>query len=44
METVIITKEEYKQLKKQAKIDMDLMQQLVGSIKDIKEGRIKRVR
>ena len=44
METVTIPKSEYEELKKQAKIDMDLLQQLMGSFKDIKEGRIKRVR
>lgn len=44
METVTISKEEYKKLKMQANIDVDLLKQLVKSIKDIKEGRVIRVK
>ena len=44
LETVTIPKKEYQQLKQQAKIDVDLLQQLMSSFKDIKEGRVRRVR
>ena len=43
-ETVTISKEEYELLKKQSKIDLDLLKQFVESFKDIKEGRIRRVK
>ena len=43
METVTIPKEEYIKLKKYAEIDKELLNQLVSSLEDIKEGRIKRV-
>ncbi|MBI2144120.1 hypothetical protein HYU17_03130 [Candidatus Woesearchaeota archaeon] len=43
-ETVTITKEEYDKLKKQSQIDMDILHQLVSSFKDIKEGRVRRVK
>ncbi len=42
-QTVTIRKKEYETLKKQAKIDVDLLKQLMESFKDIKEGRIRRV-
>lgn len=44
MEMVKIPKEEYERLKTQANIDVDLLEQLTSSFKDIKEGRIIRVR
>ncbi len=44
METVTIPKREYETLKKQAKIDMDLLRQFMSSLADIKAGRVKRVR
>ncbi len=44
METVTISKKEYGTLKKQAKIDVDLLQQLMSSFADIKAGRVRRVR
>ena len=44
METVTISKKEYEQLKKQANLDMDILRQLISSFKDIKEGRVIRVR
>ena len=44
MEMVKIPKEEYERLKEQANIDVDLLEQLISSFKDIKEGRIIRVR
>ena len=43
-ETVTIPKEEYRKLKRQAQIDMDILQQLISSFKDIKEGRVRRVK
>ncbi len=43
-ETVTIPKEEYQKLKRQAQIDMDILQQLISSFKDIKEGRVRRVK
>ncbi len=45
MEDMIsIPKDEYEKLKMQANIDLDLLRQLVNSLKDIKEGRVTRVR
>ena len=44
METVTIPMKEYENLKKQAKIDMEFLKELMSSFKDIKEGRIRRVR
>lgn len=41
---VTITREEYETLKKQAEIDVDIVHQLMSSLKDIKEGRIRRVK
>ncbi len=43
-EMVMVPKKEYEELKRQAEIDMDLLQQLMSSFKDIKEGRVRRVR
>ena len=43
-ETVTIPKAEYELLKKQAKIDVELLEQFLESFKDIKEGRIRRVK
>ena len=39
-----ISREEYEKLKMQANIDLDLLRQLVNSLKDIKEGRAIRVK
>ena len=44
METITITKKEYNTLKKQAKIDLDILYQLMSSLKDIKEGKVRQVR
>ncbi len=44
MEMVKIPKEEYEMLKRQANIDIDLLKQFLDSFKDIKEGRIRRVK
>jgi len=43
-ETVTISKEEYQKLKMRANIDIELLQQLMESFKDIKAGRIRRVK
>jgi len=44
METITISKEEYERLKMQANIDVELLKQLTESLKDIKEGRVRRVK
>jgi len=41
---ITITKEEYNKLKMQANVDVELLQQLMESFKDIKSGRIRRVK
>ena len=41
---VKIPKEEYEKLKTQANIDVELLQQLVRSLRDIKQGRVIRTR
>ena len=41
-ETVTISKEEYKKLKKKAEIADDIILQLESSLKDIEAGRIRR--
>ncbi len=43
-ETICISKSEYEKLKMQANIDVDLLKQLAESFKDIKEGRVRRVK
>ncbi len=42
MKTVTISKEEYNNLKRQANVD--LLKQFMESFKDIKEGRVRRVK
>lgn len=42
--TVTIPEEEYQKLKMRANIDIELLQQLMESFKDIKTGRIRRVK
>ena len=44
MEMINISKDEYEKLKMQANIDVDLLKQLVRSLKDIKEGKVIRVK
>ncbi len=44
METITIPKKEYENLKKQAKIDIEFLKDLMGSFRDMKEGRVRRVR
>ena len=43
MEMISLPKDEYEKLKMQANLDMDLLKQLVRSLKDVKEGRVIRV-
>jgi len=44
MEMISIPIDEYEKLKMQANIDIDLLKQLVRSVKDIKEGRVIRIK
>lgn len=41
METVTIPKDEYKKLKKEAEVDIALVNKIKSSLEDIKHGRIK---
>ena len=41
---VTIERAEYEMLKKQSKIDVELLEQFLESFRDIKEGRIRRVK
>lgn len=41
---ISISKDEYEKLKTQANVDVELLKQLVRSVKDIKEGRVIRVK
>ncbi|MBI3037100.1 hypothetical protein HYY73_05130 [Candidatus Woesearchaeota archaeon] len=43
-ETVTIPKEEYQKLKRQSQLDMDILHQLMSSFKDMKEGKVRRVK
>lgn len=44
METVTISKEEYRKLKKLEEIDWELVGKFKQSLEDLKAGRVKRVR
>ena len=44
MKMINISKTEYERLKMQANIDVDLLKQLVRSLKNIKEGEVIRVK
>lgn len=44
MEEITIPREEYERLKMQANIDLELLKQLMRSFKDIKFGRVRRVK
>lgn len=44
MQTVTISKHEYQELKRKAEIDEELLQELVQGLKDIKAGRVRRVK
>jgi len=43
-DTVTIPRQEYEKLKMQAEVDIELLKQLMESFKDIKEGRIRKVK
>jgi PHD/YefM family antitoxin component YafN of YafNO toxin-antitoxin module len=43
-DNVTISREEYNRLKMMANIDVELLTQLMERFKDIKEGRIRRVK
>jgi len=43
-ETVTIPRKEYEDLRRQAEIDLDIVKQLISSFRDIKEGRVRRVK
>ena len=43
-DTICIPKSEYEKLKMQANIDIDLLKQLSESLKDVKEGRVRKVK
>jgi len=43
-EMVTIQKAEYEILKKQSNIDVELLEQFIASFKDMREGRVIRVR
>ncbi len=43
-ETVTITKEEYKELKRKADVDEELLESLVKGLKAVQEGKVRRVR
>lgn len=43
METVTISKKEYESLKRQNQMDTDFLHQMISSLKDIKEGRVRKV-
>ena len=42
-DTVTISKSEYNKLKRQAKIDVEFIKELVSNLVDIKAGRVMRV-
>ena len=41
METVTIQKSEYERLKREAEVDMELVNKIKSSLEDIKHGRVK---
>ena len=41
METVTIPKEEYERLKREAEVDMELVNKIKRSLEDIKHSRVK---
>lgn len=43
-DNVTISRQEYEKLKMQASVDVELLKQLVESFKDIKEGKVRRVK
>ena len=43
METVTIPREEYEHLKQLEQLDFDLIRQFASSLRDLKEGKFKRL-
>lgn len=43
-ETITISKNKYNKLKRQAKIDVEFLKELIGSLSDIKTGKVRQVR
>ena len=43
-QTVTISKQEYENLKKQSRIDLDVLKQFMDSLSDIKSGRVRKVK
>ena len=43
-DTVTIPRHEYEELKMRAEIDVDLLKQLMESFRDIKEGKVRKVK
>jgi len=43
-EMITVPKQEFEKLKMQANIDVDLLKQFLESFKDIKQGRVRRVK
>ena len=41
METITILKEEYERLRREAEVDMELVNKIKRSLEDIKHGRVK---
>ena len=41
METITIPKEEYERLKREAEVDIELVNKIKRSLEDIKHGRVK---
>ena len=41
-ETITISKKEYEKLKKRAKVNEELLKQIVRGLEDVKAGRIKK--
>jgi len=44
MQTVTISKQKYQELKRKAEVDEELLQELVQGLKEIKAGRVRRVK
>lgn len=43
-DTVTISRQKYEKLKMQAEVDIELLKQSMESFKDIKEGRVRKVK
>ncbi|MBI4896271.1 MAG: hypothetical protein HY832_01870 [Candidatus Aenigmarchaeota archaeon] len=42
-ESVTIPRKTYEELKRRAEVDVELLEQLMESLKDVKEGKMRRV-